>query len=97
MSDTEGGVGVWKMLTLADKGGRGIQQILIFAEKVGRGLWQFWTALTKMLYKGQPYRFFIKLILYNCFVTLPCDAPESNRSYKGHHISEKWYANVEVK
>ena len=37
MSATEGGRGVWKMLTITDKGGRGVKQILTIADKGGEG------------------------------------------------------------
>ena len=38
MSATEGGRGVWKMLTITDKWGRGIKEMLTIADKEGEGV-----------------------------------------------------------
>ena len=38
MSATEGGMGVWKMLTITDKWGRGIKEMLTIADKEGEGV-----------------------------------------------------------
>ena len=80
----EGGGGVWKSLTLADKGGRGIRQMLALANKGWRGVrvihWQKYFRLGKnIVFKKNYLDILIKLVNYRIFFKTRWGSPVDHR------------------